>query len=107
MPAAVLLGGDEPSLRRLLGFSEALQVGSIFNEAVRDTTANRCNGVAARSTTQPDATHHRRYHMTGKSLDVARCTREPLLAIARNQVFLCILQRCMAFGRLFVAFPDA
>ena len=28
----------------------------------------------------------------------------PLLVIAKNWVFLCILHCCMAFGRLFVAF---
>ena len=37
--------------------------------------------------------------MTRKSLDAARCTGEPLLVIARNRVFLCILHCCMAFGR--------
>ena len=43
--------------------------------------------------------------MTRKSLDAAGCTGEPLLVIARNRVFLCILHCC--FGRLFVAFPEA
>ena len=45
--------------------------------------------------------------MTRKSLDAAGCTGEPLLVIARNLVFLCILHCCMAFGRLFVAFLEA
>ena len=107
VPAAVLLGGDQPWLRRLLGISVAPQVGSIFNEAVRDNTAKRWNGVAARRTTQSDATHHRRYQVTRKSLDAGGCTGEPLLVIARNRVFLCILHCCMAFGRLFVAFVEA
>ena len=82
--------------------SVAPQVGSIFNEAVRDNTAKRWNGVAARSTMQSDATNHRRYQVTRKSLD-----GEPLLVIARNRVFLCILHCCMAIGRLFVAFLEA
>ena len=85
----------------------APQVGSIFNEAVRDNTAKRWNGIAARRTTQSDANNHRRYLVTRKSLDAAGCTGEPLPVIARNRVFLCILQCCMAFGRLFVAFPEA
>ena len=46
MPAEVLLGGDQPWLRRLLGISVAPQVGSIFNEAVRDNTAKQWNGIA-------------------------------------------------------------
>ena len=103
MPAAVLLGGDPPWLRRLHGISVALRVGSIFNAAVRDNTANQCIGIAARRTTQLDANNHRRYLVTRKSLDAARCTGEPLPVIAKNRVFLCILQCCMAFGRLFVA----
>ena len=104
---AVLHGGDRPRLQRLLGIIVAPQVGSIFNEAVRDNTAKRWNGVVARRTTQSDATHHRRYQVTRKSLDVAGCAGKPLLVIARHRVFLCILHCCMAFGRLFVAFLEA
>ena len=107
MPAAVLLGGDQVWLRRQPGISVAPQVGSIFNEAVRDNTAKRWNGVAARRTMQSDANNHRRYLVTSKSLDAARCTAEPLLVIARTRVFLCILHCCMAFGRLIVAFLEA
>ena len=107
VPAAVLFGGDQPWLRRLLGISEAPQVGSIFNEGVHDNTAKRWNGVAARRTTRSDANNHRCYVVTRKSLDAAGCTGEPLLVIARNLVFLCILHCCMAFGRLFVAILEA
>ena len=107
VPATVLLGGDEPWLRRLLGISVAPQVGSSFNEAVRDNTAKRWNGVAARRTTQSNATHHGRYQVTRKSLDAARCTGEALLVIAKNRVLLCILHCCMACERLFVAFLEA
>ena len=107
MPEEVLLGGDQPWLRRLLGISMAPQVGSIFNEAVRDNTAKQWNGIAARRTTRLDANNDRRYLMTRKTLDAAGCTGQPLLGIARNRVFLCILHCCMAFGRLFVAFLEA
>ena len=107
MPAEVLLGGDHPWLRRLLGISVAPQVGSIFNEAVRDNTAKQWNGIAARRTTRSDANNHRRYVMTRKSLDAAGCTGEPLLVIVGNRVFFCILHCCMVFGRLFVEFLEA
>ena len=107
VPAPVLLGGDELWLRRLLGISVASQVGCIFNEAVRDNTANLWNGIAARRTTRSDANNHRRYLMTRKSLDATGCTGELLLVVAKNRVFLCILHCCMAFGRLFVAFLEA
>ena len=107
VPAAVLLDGDQPWLRRLLGISVAPQLGSIFNEAVRDNTAKQWNDIAARRTIQTDATKHPRYQVTGKSLDAAGCTGEPLLVIARNRVFLCILHCCMAFGGLPVAYLEA
>ena len=107
MPAKVLLGGDRPWLRRLLGISVAPQVGSIFNEAVRENTAKQWNGIAARRTTRSNANNHRRNLMPRKSLDAVGCTGEPLLVIARNRVFLCILHCCMAFGRLFVGFLEA
>ena len=107
MPAAVLLDGDQPWLRRLLGIIVAPQEGSIFNEAVRDNTAKQWNGIAARPTTRSDENIHRCYLMTCKSLDAAGCTGEPLLVIARNRVFFCILHCCTAFGRLFVAFLEA
>ena len=107
MPAAVVVAGDKPWLRRLLGISVAPQVGSIFNEAVHDNTAKRWNGVAARRTTQSDANNYRRYLVIRKNLVAAGCTGEPRLVIAKNQIFLCILHCCMAFGRLFVAFLEA
>ena len=88
MLAQVLLGGDQPWLRRLLGISVAPQVGSIFNEAMRDNGAKQWNGIAARSTTRSDANNHRRYLMTLNSLEEVGCTGEPLLVIARNRVFL-------------------
>ena len=107
MPAAVLLGGDQPWLRRVLGVSVASQPGGVVNEAVCDNPAKQWNGTAVRRTTQSDANNHRRYLVTRKSLDAARCTGEPLLVIATNRLFLCILHCCMAFGRLFVASLEA
>ena len=107
MPAAVLFCGDQPWLRGLLDIIVAPRVGSILNEAMRDDTAKRWNGVVAGRITRSDANNHRRYLVTRKSLDAAGCTGEPLLVIARNRVFLCLLHCCMAFGRLFVSFLEA
>ena len=71
MPATVLLGGDQPWLRRLLGISVAPQVGSIFNEAVRGNTAKQWNGIATWRTTRSNANNHRRYLMTRTLCTVA------------------------------------
>ena len=107
MLAAILLGGNQPWLRLLFGISVAPQVGSIFNQAVWDNTAKWWHGVDVGRTTESDAANRRRYRVTGRSLDAAGCTAEPLLVIAGNQVFLCNLHCCMAMGRLFVAFLEA
>ena len=88
----------------VVAISVAPQVGSIFNQAVRNNTGKRWNGAAAWRTTESGATNHRHYRVTGKSLDAAGCTGELLLVIARNRAFLCILHSCMAMERLFVAF---
>ena len=90
-----------------MGISVALQVGSIFNQAVRNNTAKRWNGVAVPRTTELDASNHCRYQVTSKNLDAAGCNGGPVLVIAGNRVFLCILHCCMAFGKLFVAFLEA
>ena len=60
-----------PQLSSLVGINVPPQVGSIFNEGVRDNTAKHWNGVAPRRTTQSDANNHRRYLATRKSLDAA------------------------------------
>ena len=44
--------GDQSWLQELRRIIVAPQMGSIFNEAVRDITAKRWNGVAARRTMQ-------------------------------------------------------
>ena len=112
-PVAVLLagggggGGGQPWLQRLLGNNVAPQVGSISNQAVWDNTARRWNGVNARRTTKSNAANHLPYCATGNNLVAARCTAEPLVVMAGNRVFLCILQCCMAMRRLFLAFLEA
>ena len=83
------------------------QVGSIFNEAVRDNTAKRWNGTKVWRTAEFVATTHRRYHVTGKSSDAAWCTAEPLLVTPRNVVFLCIFHSYITMCRRFVAFLEA
>ena len=97
-------GGGQPWLQRLLGNSVAPQVGSIFNQAVWDNTARRWNAVNVRRTTKSDAANHLSYCATNNNLVAARCTTEPLVVMARNRVFLCILQCCRAMRRLFLAF---
>ena len=53
--------------------------------------------------THSNASNHRWYGVTDKSLDAAGYNAEPLLIIARNGTFLCIWHSCMATRRHFVA----
>ena len=67
------------------------------------------NEIAVRTTTMPDNDLlYESMRLWAKACDwYAGYTGEPLLVIAKNRVFLCILHCCMVFARLFVAFPQA
>ena len=103
MPAALILGGDQPFIRRLIGLSTSPQVGSIYKMGVWDKAARRgCGWTCAR---QQGGCHQ--YQVTGRSLDNGGCIAEPHIVVERGWVFLCILHCCMAIGRLQVAFVEA
>ena len=66
------------------------QVGSIYNEAIRDSTTQRWQSSHQRRTLQHDADHHGN---TG--------------CMAWEQIFMCILHCIMGVGRLVVQFLEA
>ena len=107
VPAALVLGGDEPFIRRLIGVSTSAQVGSIYNMGVWDKAAGAWLRVDVRRTLDNEAAARHQYQVMGPSLDNGGCTVEPHIVVDRCWVFLCILQCCMAIGRLQVAFVEA
>ena len=63
--------------------------------------------AGVRRTLEGEAVARRRYQEMGLSLDNGGCVGDQHLVVEWCLVFLCILQCCMAIGRLQVAFIDA
>ena len=105
--AALVLGGDQPFIRRLIGVSTSPQVGSIYNMGVWDKAAAAWLRVDVGRTLENEAAARHQYQVTGRSLDNGGCIAEPHIVGDRCWVFLCILHCCMAIGRLLFAFVDA
>ena len=91
VPAAVVLGGDRPFVRRLIGVSTSPQVGSIYNMGVWDKAAATWLRVDVRCTLDNEAATRRQYQVIGRSLDNGVCIAEPHIVVDRCWVFLCTL----------------
>ena len=107
VPVALVLGGDQPFIRRLIGVSTSPQVGFIYNMGVWDKAGATWLWVDVRRTLDNEADARLQYQVTGRSLDNGGCIAEPHIVVDRCWVFLCILHCCMAIGRLQVAFVEA
>ena len=107
VPSGLVVGGDQPFVRRLIRVSISPMVGSIYNMGVWDKSAAAWVNVATRHTLDGEATARRRYKETGRSLDNGGCVGEPHIMVDRCVVFLCILHCSIAIGRLRVAFIEA
>ena len=107
VPSELVIGGDQPFVRRLIGVSTSPMVGSIYNMGVWDKAAAKWLRVDVRRTLAAEAEARRQNQLTGRSLENGGCIGEPHLQVERCLVFLCILHCCMAMGRLQVAFIEA
>ena len=107
MPAELVVGGDQPFVRRLIGVSVSPSVGSIYNMNVWDKVAGAWLKAGVRRTLEGEAVGRRRYQETGLRLENGGCLGEPHVVVERCLVFLCILHCCMAMGCLQVAFIEA
>ena len=83
------------------------KVGSIYNMGVWDNTLGAWVRVHERRTLALEAAARKRYRETSWSLDNRGCVGEPHIIVEQCFVFPCILQCCMAIGRLQVAFIEA
>ena len=104
---ALVLGGDRPFIRPLIGVSISPQVGSIYNMGVWDKAAAPWLRMDVCRTLDNEAAARHQYQVTGRSLHNGWCIAEPHIVVDRFWVFLCILHCCMAIGRLHVAFVEA
>ena len=106
VPSRLVIGGDQPFVRRLIGVSTSPLVGSIYNMGVWDKVAAAWVNVETRRTLDREEAARRRYKETGRSLENGGCIGDPHIVVDRCMVFLCILHCCMAIGRLQVAFIE-
>ena len=106
VPSRLVIGGDQPFVRRLIGVSTSPMVGSIYNMGVWDKVAAAWVNVATRRTLAREEAARRRYKETGRSLENGGCIGDPHIVVDRCMGFLCILHCCMAIGRLQVAFIE-
>ena len=95
--AKVLLGGDQPLTRRVIGVSTCPQVGSIFHEGTCNAQKKTWEGSAIPRTMERDESHYTAFLLGTPSLQAAGCR---ILTLPRAQIVLCILHLTMAMGRL-------
>ena len=106
VPSRLVIGRDQPFVRRLIGVSTSPLVGSIYNMGLWDKVAAAWVNVATRRTLKRAEAARRRYKETGRSLENGGCKGDPHIVVDRWVVFLCILHCCMTIGRLQVAFIE-
>ena len=68
MPAQLVVGGDQPFVRRLIGVSMSPVVGSIYNMDVWDKVAAAWVKAGVRRTLEGEAVARRRYQETSLKL---------------------------------------
>ena len=107
VPAELVIGGDQPFARRLIGVSILPMVGSIYNMRMSDKVAAAWVKAGVRRTLGGEGVARRRYQEMGLSLENAGDMGDPHVVAEGCLVFLYILYCCMAIGRLQVAFIGA
>ena len=104
--AKVILGGDQPWMRRVIGVSTCPQVGSMFNEGIWHAQTKTWEGSANPQTMEGDEPNYTAFILGTPSLQVAGCSTQRILKLPRGWVVLCILHLTMAMGRLLGEFVD-
>ena len=89
MPDSLVIGGDQPFLRRRIGVSMSPVVGSIYNMGVWDKVVVAWVKAGVRRTLEGEAVARLRHQETGLSFEIS------------------ILHCCMAMGRRQVSFIEA
>lgn len=101
----VLIGGDLPWLKRILGISTHSAVGSILNQGVWNPRTGLYEGCEEVRTRDTDATSHAQFTQGTPSLKAAGCSAPAQLDVHnRLDCVPCILHCMMAVGRAYCAF---
>ena len=104
--AKVILGGDQPWTRRVIGVSTCPQVGFMFNEGIRNAPKKTWEGSAIPRTREGDQANYTAFLLGTPSLPAAGCSTQRILKLPRAWVVLCILHLTIAMGRLLGKFVD-
>ena len=88
--AKVILGGDQPWTRRVIGVSTCPQVGSMFNQGIWNALKKTWEGSAIQRTMEGDEANHMAFLLRMLSLQAAGCSTQRILTLARAWVVLCI-----------------
>ena len=102
----MILVGDQPWTRRVIGVSTYPQVGSMFNEGIWNAPTKTWEGSANPRTMEGDEANYTAFLLGTPSLQAAGCSTQPILKLPRASVVWCILQLTMAMGRLLGEFVD-
>ena len=102
----MILGGDQPWTRRVIGVSTCPQVGSMFNKGIWNAQTKTWEGSDIPRTMEGDEAHYTAFLLGTPSLQAASCNTRRILQLPCAWVVLCILHLAMAMGRLLEEFVD-
>ena len=77
----MILGGDQPWTKRVIGVSTCPQVGSMFHEEIWNAQKGAWEGDNIPCTTEGDEAHYTAFLLGTPSLQAAGCTMQPMLLL--------------------------
>ena len=98
--------GDQPWTQRVIGVSTCPQVGSMFNERIRNAQKKTWEGSGIPRTMEGDEAHYTAFLLGTPSLQAHGCGTQRILKLPRAWVLLCILHLTMAMDRFLGEFGD-
>ena len=78
----MILGGDQPWTRRVIGVSTCPQVGSMFNEGIWGAQKKTWEGSAIPRTMEGDEAHYTAFLLGTPSLQAAGCSTQRILQLS-------------------------
>ena len=85
----MILGGDQPWTRRVIGVSACPQVGSMFNEGIWNAQTKTWEGSPISRTMEGDEAKYTAFLLGTPSLQAAVCSTQRILKLPRAWVVLC------------------
>ena len=79
----MILGGDQPWTRRVIGVSTCPQVGSMFNEGIWNAQTKTWEGSANPRTMEGDEANCTAFLLGTPSLQAAGCSTQRILKLPR------------------------